>query len=158
MCFEFCYLNCAISEAFSNAHTFSLLPSLLKINEEVNWEILINNILKSISDLNYSAKNDIKLLYFQQASQVVRAIRDMLACSDSIEKIKTNKSLAAYHANIMTSLSKIILAAKVAGGLWPPPDAVHSMRYQAGQVLLAVRHFVAVAQVSSPPFIVGFGY
>ncbi|KAJ3358089.1 hypothetical protein HDU91_005320, partial [Kappamyces sp. JEL0680] len=124
--------------------------SLLRDNQDVNWEILINNILKSISDLNYSAKNDIKLLYVQQASQIVRAIRDMLACSDTIsadsERIKSNKSLAAYHSNIMSSLSKIILAAKVAAGSWPPPDAVHSMRYQAGQVLLAVRHFVAVAQ------------
>jgi hypothetical protein len=46
----------------------------------------------------------------------------------------------------MQSLSKIILATKIAAGLWPPPDAVHSMRYQAGQVLLAVRHFVAIAQ------------
>ncbi len=124
--------------------------TLLNDNQEVTWEILINNILKSISDLNYSAKNDIKLLYIQQASQIVRAIRDMLACSGTISAesaiIKQNRSLAAYHSNIMSSLSKIILAAKIAAGLWPPPDAVHSMRYQAGQVLLAVRHFVAVAQ------------
>lgn len=46
----------------------------------------------------------------------------------------------------MSSLSKLILSAKVATGSWPPPDAIHGMRYQAGQVLLAVRHFVAVAQ------------
>jgi hypothetical protein len=46
----------------------------------------------------------------------------------------------------MQSLSKIILAARIASGLWPPPDGVHTMRYQAGQVLLAVRHFVAIAQ------------
>jgi hypothetical protein len=124
--------------------------TLLRDSVEITWELLINNILKSISDLNYSAKNDIKALYIQQASQIVRAIRDMLACSGTIstdsEIIKQNRSLAAYHQNIMTSLSKIILAAKVAAGLWPPPDAVHTMRFQAGQVLLAVRHFVAVAQ------------
>jgi hypothetical protein len=124
--------------------------TLLRDTTDITWELLINNILKSISDLNYSAKNDIKALYIQQASQIVRAIRDMLACSGTIstesEMIKQNRSLAAYHQNIMTSLSKIILAAKVASGLWPPPDAVHSMRFQAGQVLLAVRHFVAVAQ------------
>lgn len=124
--------------------------TLLRASVDVSWELLINNILKSISDLNYSAKNDIKQLYIQQASQIVRAIRDMLACSGTISTesklVRENKTLATYHYNIMASLSKIILAAKVASGLWPPPDAIHSMRYQAGQVLLAVRHFVAVAQ------------
>ncbi|KAJ3273412.1 hypothetical protein HDV01_004482 [Terramyces sp. JEL0728] len=124
--------------------------SLLTDVAEINWEILINNILKSISDLNYSAKNDIKSNYVQQSGQIVRAIRDMLGCSGTISSesviIQSNRALAQYHQNIMASLSKIILAAKVAAGLWPPPDAVHSMRYQAGQVLLAVRHFVAVAQ------------
>ncbi|KAI8893365.1 ras guanine nucleotide exchange factor domain-containing protein [Globomyces pollinis-pini] len=124
--------------------------TLLTDTTEVTWELLINNILKSISDLNYSAKNDIKPQFIQQSSQIIRAIRDMLACSGTISAdsviIRSNKSLQTYHANIMTSLSKINLAAKVAAGLWPPPDAVHSMRYQAGQVLLSVRHFVAVAQ------------
>ncbi|KAI8912742.1 ras guanine nucleotide exchange factor domain-containing protein [Gorgonomyces haynaldii] len=124
--------------------------SLISEGADVTWELLINNILKSISDLNYSAKNDIKSRYIQECNQIVRAIRDMLACSGTVSAesqiIKSNKSLSVYHSNIMTSLSKIVLAAKVAAGLWPPPDAVHKMRYQAGQVLLAVRHFVAVAQ------------
>lgn len=62
------------------------------------------------------------------------------------EIVKSNQALRTYHGSIMQSISKIILATKIAAGLWPPPDAVHSMRYQAGQVLLAVRHFVAVAQ------------
>jgi hypothetical protein len=124
--------------------------SLLGNSAEITWEVLINNVLRSISDLNYSAKNDIKSLYIQQTAQIVRAIRDMLACSGTLsaesEQIRSNRVLATYHQNIMSSLSKIILAAKVAAGLWPPPDSVHSMRYQAGQVLLVVRHFVAVAQ------------
>ena len=72
--------------------------------------------------------------------------------------LKEQKNLAGYHENIMSSLSKLVLASKIAAGLWPPPDSVHAMRflsishfilifrYQAGQVLLAVRHFVAVAQ------------
>jgi hypothetical protein len=75
----------------------------------------------------------------------------MLACSSTISAnhspyLKTSKQLKEYHDGIMSSLSKLALAAKVATGVWPPPDAVHGMRYQAGQVLLAVRHFVAVAQ------------
>jgi hypothetical protein len=55
--------------------------SLLKNSAVISWELLINNILKTIADLNYSAKNDIKSLYIQQCSQIVCAIRDMLACS-----------------------------------------------------------------------------
>lgn len=129
--------------------------SLLSDATQVTWEVLINNILKSISDLNYSAKNDIKVQYLHQAGQIVVAIRDMLACSGTVSSksvvVTSNKALVTYHQNIMASLSKIILSAKVAAGLWPPPDAVHSMRYQAGQVLLAVRHFIAVAQEAGVP-------
>ena len=124
--------------------------TLLAEKVEITWELLINNILKAIADLNYSAKNDIKANFIPQAAQIVVAIRDMLSCSGTISTdsavVKDNRSLFSYHQNIMQSLSKIVLAAKVASGIWPPPDAVHSMRYQAGQVLLAVRHFVAAAQ------------
>ncbi|KAJ3250140.1 hypothetical protein HK104_007500, partial [Borealophlyctis nickersoniae] len=76
----------------------------------------------------------------------------MLASSGTLNKdspiVQGNKTLRAYHSHIMSSLSKLVLAAKVASGLWPPPDAVSKLRYQAGQVLLAIRHFVGVAQDS----------
>lgn len=116
----------------------------------VDWDVLINNILKAICALNNSAKIDLKILYLQQSNQIIRSIRDMLACTGTISAscdiVKSNKSLAAHHTTVMASLSKLVLVAKIAGGLWPPPDANHSMRYQAGQVLLSVRHFIAVAQ------------
>ena len=124
--------------------------TLLAEKVQITWELLINNILKAIADLNYSAKNDIKANFISQAANTVVSIRDMLACSGTTSTdsaiMQNNRSLLSYHQNIMQSLSKIVLAAKVASGIWPPPDSIHSMRYQAGQVLLAVRHFVAVAQ------------
>jgi hypothetical protein len=46
--------------------------SLLSTSAEISWELLINNILKSISDLNYSAKNEIKSRYLSEANQIVR--------------------------------------------------------------------------------------
>ncbi|KAI8926456.1 ras guanine nucleotide exchange factor domain-containing protein [Entophlyctis helioformis] len=126
------------------------LASLLTETTDISWELLINNILKSISDLNYSAKNQIKSRYVEQTHQIVRAIRDMFASSGTIssdaEIMRSNPKLATHHTGIMSNLSKLILSAKLASGIWPPPDSANTMRYQAGQVLLAVRHFVAVAQ------------
>ncbi|EGF80978.1 hypothetical protein BATDEDRAFT_88208 [Batrachochytrium dendrobatidis JAM81] len=124
--------------------------SLVDSSVTISWELLINNILKSIADLNYFAKNQIKSRYVEQTYQIVRAIRDMLASSGTIstesELMKVHPGLASHHSEIMSTLSKLVLASKVASGLWPPPDSANRMRQQAGQVLLSVRHFVAVAQ------------
>ncbi|KAJ3156000.1 hypothetical protein HDU89_005563 [Geranomyces variabilis] len=137
----------------SNSSTSSWIPgpqSLLNPNAKPTWEILINNILRAISELNHSAKNDNKAQYVAYANQVVRAIRDMLGSSGLSSKnapaMQNHKQLRIHHHQIMSALSKLILAAKVSAGLWPPPDAVNKMRYQAGQVLLAIRHFVSIAQ------------
>ncbi|KAJ3100077.1 hypothetical protein HDU97_002513 [Phlyctochytrium planicorne] len=40
----------------------------------------------------------------------------------------------------------MVIAAKIASGLWPPPDSVASLKYEASQVLVGVRHFVSSAQ------------
>ncbi|KAJ3046093.1 hypothetical protein HDV00_003843 [Rhizophlyctis rosea] len=124
--------------------------SLIGTNTQPTWEVLINNILRAISNLNHSAKTEHKARYLSQTHLVVRAIRDMLSASRTTSPdspvMQRNKSLRNYHQHIMSSLSKLVLAAKVASGIWPPPDAVNKMRYQAGQVLLSIRHFVAIAQ------------
>ncbi|KAI9004684.1 hypothetical protein BC832DRAFT_615060 [Gaertneriomyces semiglobifer] len=124
--------------------------SLIPPNSTPTWEILINNILHAISALNNAAKHDSKTQYVGLANTVVLSIRDMLASSGTTSKdaphIRENKLLRSHHHHIMSSLSKLVLASKVAAGLWPPPDAVNRMRYQAGQVLLSIRHFVAIAQ------------
>ncbi|KNC96346.1 uncharacterized protein SPPG_08247 [Spizellomyces punctatus DAOM BR117] len=137
----------------SASSTSSWIPgpqSLLPSNAKPTWEILINNILRAISELNRAAKDDQKARYVALANQVVRAIRDMLASSGTSSKetpaMQNNKQLRGHYHHIMSSLSKLVLAAKVSAGLWPPPDAVNKMRYQAGQVLLAIRHFVSIAQ------------
>ncbi|KAJ3005153.1 hypothetical protein HKX48_000842 [Thoreauomyces humboldtii] len=137
----------------SNSSTSSWIPgpqSLLSPHAKPTWEVLINNILRAISELNHSAKSDSKARYVALANQVVRAIRDMLGSSGLSSKnapaMQSNKQLRIHHHQIMSALSKLILAAKVSAGLWPPPDAVNKMRYQAGQVLLAIRHFVSIAQ------------
>ncbi|KAI9101897.1 ras guanine nucleotide exchange factor domain-containing protein [Phlyctochytrium arcticum] len=141
----------AESAASSNISNWIPGPqSLLPNNAKPSWEVLINNILRAISELNHAAKGDSKAKYVALTNQVVRAIRDMLSSSGTSSKetpaMQSNKQLRGHYHHIMSSLSKLVLAAKVASGLWPPPDAVNKMRYQAGQVLLAIRHFVSIAQ------------
>lgn len=141
-------INVHYTQLSNNRASKSLLDNVS--TSELTWELLINNILKTISDLNYSAKNDIKARYVQESNSIVNSIRDLLGCSkmtsDGCQLLKKYPVLLPHHTNIMNSLSKMSLAARVAGGLWPSADAVHKMRYQAGQVLLSVRHFVAAAQ------------
>ncbi|KAI8811953.1 ras guanine nucleotide exchange factor domain-containing protein [Cladochytrium replicatum] len=122
--------------------------SLLTASDNITRELLLSNILRSISELNLAAKDDRKPAFVTLTNQVVRSIRDMLAASGCISKdspVLKSHRLRSQHHTIMSSLSKLVLAAKVASGLWPPPDAVNKMRYQAGQVLLAVRQFDSVA-------------
>lgn len=138
------------SRTHSNSNWIPGPQSLLPLNSKVSWEILINNILRAISDLNQAAKLDNKSVYISHTNQVVRAIRDMLASSGTVSRnspiMHSNKLLRSHHHHIMSSLSKLVLTSKVASGLWPPPDAINKMRYQAGQVLLSIRHFVSIAQ------------
>ena len=124
--------------------------TLIELQSEVSWELLINNVLKCISDLNYSARVEAKDHYLLEGNQIVRSIKDMMAYSDTASVssaiVKSNQQLLDQHAAVMTSLSRLVLSARVSAGIWPPEDAVHKMRYQAGQVLLAVRKFVGIAQ------------
>lgn len=121
----------------------------------LSWEILVNAILKAISDLNKAARQEQKSEFVPKTNEIVKAVRDMLACAGMMTKdsalLRTNKVLFGQHHSILVSLSKLVLTSTIAAGLWPPPDAIKKMRYQAGQVLLAVRHFVSVAQEA--PFV-----
>jgi hypothetical protein len=107
--------------------------SLLNKNSHLSWELLINNILRAISDLNQAAKQDVKSEYILKTNQIVISIRDMLASSGCISRdnhvLADNKVLRSHHHQIMGSLSKLVLTSKVASGVWPPPDAVNKMRY-----------------------------
>ena len=80
----------------------------------------------------------------------MEAIRAMLYASGTARKdagpIASSRQLKQHHRQIMATLSKLVLAAKTASGVWPPPDAVAKMQQAANDVLLAVRQFVAAAQ------------
>ncbi|KAJ3109814.1 hypothetical protein HDU97_000044 [Phlyctochytrium planicorne] len=68
----------------------------------------------------------------------------------------TVKALRPHHKTIMAALSKLVLAAKVASGVWPPPDAIAKLQAAAAEILHAVRAFVTAAQeagltLTAPP-------
>ncbi|RUP43057.1 hypothetical protein BC936DRAFT_137699, partial [Jimgerdemannia flammicorona] len=125
--------------------------NLLDPNEPLTWSKLAANIALSIHNLNTSAKNAQRILFVPHASAIVESIRLMLYASGTIEKepphIKTNRVLKNYHRAIMASLSKLVLSAKLASGVWPPADAILKMQNDANEVLVAARDFVNTAQV-----------
>ncbi|KAL7749874.1 hypothetical protein RI367_004750 [Sorochytrium milnesiophthora] len=126
------------------------LPPMSEMSCKLNtWEGLINNILRAISELNKAAKQSDKGQFVMHTNDVVGAVRAMLLASGiskSSPYLKNNVTLRSHHHQLLSALAKLVLASKVASGIWPPPDAVNKMRMQAGQVLLAIRHFVSVAQ------------
>ncbi|KAJ3105728.1 hypothetical protein HDU96_008455 [Phlyctochytrium bullatum] len=130
--------------------SWRLGPSLIPNSAKVTWDILINNVLHSISDLNRAADEGKRGLFLEQTNIILRAIRDMMVASGTIASSGVVSGapaqLKAQHHPIMLALSKLVITAKVASGLWPPPDAIASMKYEASQVLLGVRHFVSAGQ------------
>ncbi|TPX62785.1 hypothetical protein SpCBS45565_g06925 [Spizellomyces sp. 'palustris'] len=117
---------------------------------KVSWNKLTADIVQAIHHLNHSAKHSIKERFIPQSSSIVESIRIMLYASGTARKdaplVASHKMLKMHHRHIMSSLSKLVLSAKLASGVWPPPDAVSKMQQAASEVLLAVRHFVAAAQ------------
>ncbi|KAJ3215062.1 hypothetical protein HDU67_000842 [Dinochytrium kinnereticum] len=130
--------------------SWKLGPSLIPTASKITWDVLINNVLHAISDLNRAADEDKRGLFLEQTNIILRSIRDMMVSSGTITNTSTaltsSATLRSHHHGIMLSLSKLVITAKIASGLWPPPDSVSSMKYEASQVLLGVRHFVSTGQ------------
>lgn len=133
--------------------TVELSTLINPATEKVTWNIVVNNILNAIAKLNQAAKLGEKRLFIPQTNTVAQAIRDMLLCAGLVDSesplFQKHKILRSHHHNILKSLSKMMLSAKLASGIWPPPEAINNLRFQAGQLLLAIRQFVAAAQESN---------
>ncbi|KAJ3318923.1 hypothetical protein HDU76_000687 [Blyttiomyces sp. JEL0837] len=124
--------------------------SIIALETNITWDLLLKNIMVAISHLNTATKESKTELYLELTHHIMRAIRDMLnACGTSSRDspvMITNPVLKDLQGNILSSLSKLLVSAKVASGLWPPPDATQKVRYDAGQVLIAIRGFVEAGQ------------
>ena len=114
------------------------------------WEYLLNEIFKSISELNNAAKIEDKSKFLVCTSLVIKSVYLLLLGCDCVSKnaivLKQNSQLRNNHILLLSNTAKLVLCAKKASGIYPRPKSTTKMRYQAGQVLLSVRHFVASAQ------------
>jgi hypothetical protein len=116
----------------------------------ITWPRLVALIVLAIHRLNHSAKHTTKSAYIADSLLIVDAISAMLMASGTMQRdspaIKAHNLLKAHHVHLMNALSKLVLSAKDASRVWPPPDAVQQMQRDANEVLLASRYFMNVAQ------------
>ncbi|KAJ3042206.1 hypothetical protein HDV00_007916 [Rhizophlyctis rosea] len=111
---------------------------------------LLTTHLATLTTLSAERKKD---QYVSQTSSIVECVRVLLHATGMMEKREEEgeggiewAALKAHQRGIMSTLSRLVLAAKIASGVWPPPDAHDNMRNAGSEVLFAVRHFVAAAQ------------
>jgi hypothetical protein len=113
-----------------------------------SWDFLANNLIRKISDLNYSIKNVIKTSYIRNCSQIARLAKDLLAFSGAADSqlVRINQNVEFCQKQVMVSLSKLILAAKISSGIWPPPDNIINLQYHTDQFLSSAQDFIANAK------------
>jgi len=74
----------------------------------------------------------------------------MLYASGTVDKdsapIRMHRGLKLHHRQIMAALSKLVLSAKMASGVWPAEGAVTKMLADANDVAQAVHQFIFTAQ------------
>ncbi|ORZ34163.1 ras guanine nucleotide exchange factor domain-containing protein [Catenaria anguillulae PL171] len=114
------------------------------------WSLLTQQIFAAIQRLLKSAKTGNKQAFIPNSSQIVDAIRAMLQASGAVDKesaaVKSNPPVKQQHRALLGALSKLVLSAKLASGVWPPPDAVQKMIGDSSELLSSVRGFVEVAR------------
>ncbi|KAF9983965.1 hypothetical protein BGZ75_004490 [Mortierella antarctica] len=117
---------------------------------EPTWETLADHTTGALQNLLHSAENGYKAYYQTQATQIVEAIRVMLYASGTVDKdsapIRMHRGLKLHHRQIMAALSKLVLSAKMASGVWPADGAVTKMLADANDVAQAVHQFIFTAQ------------
>ncbi|KAI8827072.1 ras guanine nucleotide exchange factor domain-containing protein [Fimicolochytrium jonesii] len=148
-------VNSERSSMGSHSSILNMLPPILPTDEAVSspnltWAKLANDIISRIHQLNQYAKHGKKEGFVSQSSLIVESIRIMLYASGTARKdapsVASHKMVKVHHRQIMSSLSKLVLHAKEASGVWPPPDSVVSLQQATNEVLVSVRQFVAAAQ------------
>nr|KAJ3412426.1 hypothetical protein HK105_002352 [Polyrhizophydium stewartii] len=122
---------------------------------EWTWPGLTNQIVVHIHSLTTAIRASRKEKYVPAASAIVEAIRVMLYASGTAKRdspaIVSNRGLKILHKQILSALSKLVLAAKTASGVWPPPDSVSVLNQVNNDVLVAVRSFTTVAAENNIP-------
>ncbi|KAF8967979.1 hypothetical protein BGZ46_000080, partial [Entomortierella lignicola] len=126
------------------------LPSLPNpFDPEPTWASLSEYTAAAVQNLITSAEKGYKPYYLVQSSSVVEAIRVMLYASGTVDKdatiMRQHRSLKMHHRQIMAALSKLVLSAKMASGVWPAPDAIVKLLTDAREVGVASQNYVSTA-------------
>ncbi|KAJ3205916.1 hypothetical protein HDU67_008566, partial [Dinochytrium kinnereticum] len=122
---------------FYNMLTNETVWDLNDISGEPDVEITLNN----------AAQTNSKHLFIPTSTAIVESIRVMLVMARPLPgDEEVGKMMRAHQRNVMGALTKLVGRARIAAGVWPPPDAVEGVREAAGEVLRRVRGFVGDAQ------------
>ncbi|KAJ3069632.1 hypothetical protein HDU98_007303 [Podochytrium sp. JEL0797] len=108
------------------------------------WKPLMDPIIESISTFTSLAVSNQKEKYIPQSTVLVESVRFLLLASINPHR-ETPAPIKTLHRAIMASLSKLVVDAKLACCVWPPPDARENMCKSAVEILGAVREFVVAA-------------
>ncbi|KAF9430797.1 hypothetical protein BGZ94_003847 [Podila epigama] len=137
-------------EAVEGLPPLPLLPN--PFDPEPTWESLSDHTLAAIDNLLQSIENGYKPYFLIQSSIVVEAIRVMLYASGTVDKdatiMRQHRSLKMHHRQIMAALSKLVLSAKMASGVWPAADAVIKLQADAKEVRSAAQNYIATAMAA----------
>ncbi|KAI8911038.1 ras guanine nucleotide exchange factor domain-containing protein [Gorgonomyces haynaldii] len=116
---------------------------------EYTWEGFSKFIISRINHLQWVTNQNLKDKYVSCSSDVVEAIRLMLIATGTVSAespvFTSHHILKMYHHQILGSLSRMVLSAKTASGLWPPPDAGSVLEQTISEVLLSTRNFIRVS-------------
>lgn len=142
------------SSLYHSFNTLPVLPAKPTNDQDWSWDSLFGNIKEINACLEAHVRIGKKEHYVTIASTMVESIRIMLyasgTSSSSTDRSKSSptkhKHLKHHHRNILNTLSKLILAAKMASSIWPPPDASETLIIIAEEVIQAVALFVISAR------------
>ncbi|KAF9925008.1 hypothetical protein FBU30_005142 [Linnemannia zychae] len=116
---------------------------------EPTWDSLSDHTAAAVDNLLSSAEKGYKPYYLIQSSIVVEAIRVMLYASGTVDKdaaiMRQHRGLKMHHRQIMAALSKLVLSAKMASGVWPAADSVDKLMSDAREVKNAAQNYVTSA-------------
>ena len=122
---------------------------------EPTWDSLSDHTAAAIDNLLSSAEKGHKPYYLIQSSIVVEAIRVMLYASGTVDKdaaiMRQHRGLKLHHRQIMAALSKLVLSAKMASGVWPAADSVTKLQADAKEVRVAAQNYVSTAVAADIP-------
>ncbi|KAI1315604.1 hypothetical protein EDD11_000614 [Mortierella claussenii] len=128
-----------------------LLPN--PFDPEPTWASLSEHTAAAVQNLLFSAEKGYKPYYLIQSSIVVEAIRVMLYASGTVDKdaavMRQHRGLKMHHRQIMAALSKLVLSAKMASGVWPASDAVVKLLSDAREVGAAAQNYVTTAMAAN---------